>query len=48
MAPSDELELMHIVATAAEIDDRPSAFRYPRGEGIGLEAAGARHAGADR
>jgi len=36
MAPSDELELMHIVATAAEIDDRPSAFRYPRGEGIGL------------
>ncbi len=37
MAPSDELELMHIVATAAEIDDRPSAFRYPRGEGIGLQ-----------
>jgi 1-deoxy-D-xylulose-5-phosphate synthase len=37
MAPSDELELMHIVATAAEIDDRPCAFRYPRGEGIGLE-----------
>src|SRR5262249_40826468 len=36
MAPSDELELMHIVATAAEIDDRPSAFRYPRGEGIGV------------
>jgi 1-deoxy-D-xylulose-5-phosphate synthase len=37
MAPADELELMHIVATAAAIDDRPSAFRYPRGEGIGLE-----------
>jgi 1-deoxy-D-xylulose-5-phosphate synthase len=37
MAPSDEVELMHIVATAAEIDDRPSAFRYPRGEGIGQE-----------
>lgn len=37
MAPSDELELMHMVATAATIDDRPSAFRYPRGEGIGLE-----------
>ncbi|HET6618500.1 MAG TPA: 1-deoxy-D-xylulose-5-phosphate synthase [Dongiaceae bacterium] len=37
MAPSDELELMHIVATAAEIDDRPCAFRYPRGEGIGLQ-----------
>ncbi len=37
MAPSDELELMHIVATAAEIDDRPCAFRYPRGEGIGAQ-----------
>jgi 1-deoxy-D-xylulose-5-phosphate synthase len=37
MAPADELELMHMVATAAAIDDRPSAFRYPRGEGIGLE-----------
>ncbi len=37
MAPSDELELMHCVATAAAIDDRPSAFRYPRGEGLGVE-----------
>lgn len=37
MAPADEVELMHMVATAAAIDDRPSAFRYPRGEGIGLE-----------
>jgi 1-deoxy-D-xylulose-5-phosphate synthase len=37
MAPADELELMHMVATAASIDDRPSAFRYPRGEGIGLD-----------
>ncbi len=37
MAPSDELELMHMVATAAAIDDRPSAVRYPRGEGIGLD-----------
>ncbi len=37
MAPSDELELMHCVATAAQINDRPSAFRYPRGEGFGLE-----------
>jgi 1-deoxy-D-xylulose-5-phosphate synthase len=37
MAPSDELELMHMVATAAAIDDQPSAFRYPRGEGIGLD-----------
>ncbi|MBM3643450.1 MAG: 1-deoxy-D-xylulose-5-phosphate synthase [Alphaproteobacteria bacterium] len=37
MAPADELELMHMVATAAAIDDRPSAFRYPRGEGVGIE-----------
>jgi 1-deoxy-D-xylulose-5-phosphate synthase len=37
MAPADELELMHMVATAAAIDDRPSAFRYPRGEGVGME-----------
>lgn len=36
MAPSDELELMHMVATAAAIDDQPSAFRYPRGEGTGV------------
>ncbi|UUX50739.1 1-deoxy-D-xylulose-5-phosphate synthase [Nisaea acidiphila] len=37
MAPSDEAELVHMVATAAAIDDRPSAFRYPRGEGVGVE-----------
>ncbi len=37
MAPSDEVELMHMVATAVEIDDRPSSIRYPRGEGIGLD-----------
>ena len=37
MAAADELELMHMVATAARIDDRPSAFRYPRGEGVGVE-----------
>jgi 1-deoxy-D-xylulose-5-phosphate synthase len=37
MAAGDELELMHMVATAAQIDDRPSAFRYPRGEGVGIE-----------
>jgi 1-deoxy-D-xylulose-5-phosphate synthase len=37
MAAGDELELMHMVATAAQIDDRPSAFRYPRGEGVGVE-----------
>ncbi|NKE44949.1 1-deoxy-D-xylulose-5-phosphate synthase [Roseomonas frigidaquae] len=36
MAAADELELMHMVATAAQIDDRPSGFRYPRGEGTGL------------
>ncbi|KAE8672062.1 putative 1-deoxy-D-xylulose-5-phosphate synthase 2 [Hibiscus syriacus] len=35
MAPSDESELMNMVATAAAIDDRPSCFRYPRGNGIG-------------
>ncbi len=35
MAPSDEAELMHAIATSAQIDDRPSAFRYPRGEGTG-------------
>ncbi|MEM7526620.1 MAG: 1-deoxy-D-xylulose-5-phosphate synthase [Pseudomonadota bacterium] len=37
MAAADEAELVHMVATARAIDDRPSAFRYPRGEGIGVE-----------
>jgi 1-deoxy-D-xylulose-5-phosphate synthase len=37
MAPSDEAELMHMVATAAAYDEGPSAFRYPRGEGLGVE-----------
>ncbi|MSP76977.1 MAG: 1-deoxy-D-xylulose-5-phosphate synthase [Rhodospirillaceae bacterium] len=37
MAAADELELMHMVATAAAIDDRPSSFRYPRGEGRGID-----------
>ncbi|BAE51708.1 1-deoxy-D-xylulose-5-phosphate synthase [Paramagnetospirillum magneticum] len=37
MCPSDEADLMHAVATAVSIDDRPSAFRYPRGEGVGIE-----------
>jgi 1-deoxy-D-xylulose-5-phosphate synthase len=37
MAPADEAELAHMIATAAEIDDRPSAFRYPRGDGVGVE-----------
>ena len=36
MAAADEAELMDMVATQAVIDDRPSALRYPRGEGIGL------------
>ncbi|KAK4257651.1 hypothetical protein QN277_007214 [Acacia crassicarpa] len=35
MAPSNEVELMHMVATAVAIDDRPCCFRYPRGNGIG-------------
>ena len=37
MAAADEAELVHMVATATAIDDRPSAFRYPRGEGVGIE-----------
>jgi len=37
MAASDEAELKHMVATAVQIDDRPSAFRYPRGEGLGVD-----------
>jgi 1-deoxy-D-xylulose-5-phosphate synthase len=37
MAPSDEVELMHMVATAAAHDAGPIAVRYPRGEGLGLD-----------
>jgi 1-deoxy-D-xylulose-5-phosphate synthase len=37
MAASDEAELSHMVATQVTIDDRPSALRYPRGEGTGVE-----------
>jgi 1-deoxy-D-xylulose-5-phosphate synthase len=37
MAAGDEADLVHMIATAAQIDDRPSAFRYPRGEGMGVE-----------
>ena len=37
MAAADEAELVHMVATAAALDDRPSAFRFPRGEGMGVE-----------
>ncbi|MBI3516829.1 MAG: 1-deoxy-D-xylulose-5-phosphate synthase [Proteobacteria bacterium] len=36
MAAGDEAELVHMVATAAAISDRPSAFRFPRGEGMGV------------
>jgi len=36
MAPADEAELVHMVATAATIDDQPSALRYPRGESTGV------------
>lgn len=36
MAPSDEAELMHMIATAVMIDDRPSCIRYPRGNGVGM------------
>ncbi len=37
MAPSDELELRHMVATQVAVDDGPSSVRYPRGEGVGIE-----------
>lgn len=37
MAAADEAELAAMIATACEIDDRPSAFRYPRGDGVGVE-----------
>src|SRR5471032_3318137 len=36
MAAADEAELAHMVSTAVAIDDRPSAFRYPRGDGVGV------------
>ncbi|MEW6091193.1 MAG: 1-deoxy-D-xylulose-5-phosphate synthase [Pseudomonadota bacterium] len=37
MAAADEAELKHMVATSLAINDRPSSFRYPRGEGVGVE-----------
>ena len=37
MAAADEAELVHMVATAAAFDEGPIAFRYPRGEGVGVE-----------
>jgi 1-deoxy-D-xylulose-5-phosphate synthase len=36
MAPADEAELKHMLVTSLAIDDRPSAIRYPRGEGVGV------------
>jgi|TARA_A100001011_G_scaffold383832_1_gene455600 1-deoxy-D-xylulose-5-phosphate synthase len=40
MAASDESELVRMVNTSVHIDDRPSAFRYPRGNGFGLDLPG--------
>ena len=37
MAPADEAELVHMVKTAAEYNEGPIAFRYPRGEGVGVD-----------
>jgi len=37
MAPSDEAELRHMIATAASFDEGPIAFRYPRGEAVGID-----------
>ncbi len=37
MAAADEAELMHMVATSAQYDEGPSALRYPRGEGVGVD-----------
>jgi 1-deoxy-D-xylulose-5-phosphate synthase len=36
MAPADEAELKHMITTSLAINDRPSAFRFPRGEGLGV------------
>ena len=40
MAASDEAELVRMINTSVNINDRPSAFRYPRGNGVGLELPG--------
>src|SRR5204863_5844848 len=37
MSPADEAELVHMVATQAALDDSPSALRYPRGDGVGVD-----------
>ena len=39
MQPSNEAELCHAVATSVAIDDRPSCFRFPRGNGLGVDLA---------
>ncbi len=36
MAPSDEAELVRMINTSVDINDKPSAFRYPRGNGVGV------------
>ena len=48
MAAADEAELVHMVATAAAHDDGPIAFRYPRGEGVGVEMPERGAAAGDR
>ena len=48
MAAADEAELVHMVATAVAIDDRPSALRYPRGEGRGVPMPRRGHTARDR
>ena len=48
MAAADEAELVHMVATAAAYDDGPIAFRYPRGEGVGVDLPEPGHSAADR
>ena len=40
MAASDESELIKMINTSVQINDRPSAFRYPRGNGVGVELPG--------
>jgi len=40
MAASDEAELVRMINTSVSINDRPSAFRYPRGNGLGLNLPG--------
>ena len=48
MAAADESELVHMVATAAAYEDGPIAFRYPRGEGVGVEIPEPRTAACHR